>query len=70
MERNISVWFLLAHPTLGNLACNPDICPDWKLNRPSGLQADARSTEPHQPGPVTCFYFIFYQGLCHNLFLI
>ena len=26
------------------------MCPDWESNRrPSGLQASAQSTEPHQP---------------------
>ena len=29
---------------------NPGTCPDWESNlRPSGLQAGAQSTEPHQP---------------------
>ena len=35
----------------GDLACNPDMCPDWGSNqRPVGLQACAQSTELHQPG--------------------
>ena len=34
-----------------DLACNPGMCPDREWNRwPSGLQAGAQSTEPHQPG--------------------
>ena len=37
--------------TTGDLAHNPGMCPDWELNqRPSGLQAGAQPTEPHQPG--------------------
>ena len=41
---------LLCAPT-GDLAGNPDMCPDWELNqRPFSLQAGAQSTEPHQPG--------------------
>ena len=40
------------HPT-GDLACNPGICPYWKLNcQPFGLQAGTQSTEPHQPGQI------------------
>ena len=38
-------------PTTGDPACNPGICPDWESNlEPFGSQADAQSTEPHQPG--------------------
>ena len=38
-------------PPTGDLACNPGMCPDWKLNqRPFALQAGAQSTELHQPG--------------------
>ena len=29
MERNINVWLPLLCPTLGNLARNPGMCPDW-----------------------------------------
>ena len=36
----------------GDLAHNPDMCPDWESNRrPFGSQAGAQSTEPHQPEP-------------------
>ena len=50
-ERNINVWLPLAHPLLGDLFCNPGMCPDWESNqRPFGLQVSAQSTEPHWPG--------------------
>ena len=40
-------------PPTGELACNPDTCPDWESNqRPFGSQASAQSTEPHQSGPM------------------
>ncbi|XP_045044995.1 syntaxin-6 isoform X1 [Desmodus rotundus] len=39
-------------PPTGDLACNPDMCPDLELNlQPFGLQAGAQSTEPHKPEP-------------------
>ena len=42
-------------PPSGDLACNPDMCPEWESNqRPFGSQAGAQSTEPHQPG-LTAF---------------
>ena len=35
----------------GDQACNPGMCPDWKLNQwPFGLQAGTQSTEPYQLG--------------------
>ena len=35
----------------GDLAYNPDMCPDWESNLwPFGSQAGTQSTEPHQPG--------------------
>ena len=35
----------------GDLARNPDMCPDWESNQsPSCLQAGTQSTEPHRPG--------------------
>ena len=38
-------------PCIGDLACNPGMCPDWELNQPPfGLQAGIQSTELHQPG--------------------
>ena len=37
-------------PPTGDLAHNPGICPDWKLNRqPFGCQTSTQSTDPHQP---------------------
>ena len=37
-------------PPTGDLACNPGMCPDQESNwKPFGSQADAQSTEPHQP---------------------
>ena len=51
-------------PTLGNLALNPGMCPDWELNRWTfGSQAGTQSTEPHQPGPV----FIFSNWKCASV---
>ena len=39
-------------PPTRDLAHNPGMCPDWKMNwRPFGSQAGTQSTEPHQPGP-------------------
>ena len=38
-------------PPTGDLAHNPDMCPDWELNQQLfGSQAGTQSTEPHQPG--------------------
>ena len=52
-ERNISVWLPLTCPLLGDLACNPGMCPDWESNqRPFGLQSSTQFTEPHQPGQI------------------
>ena len=35
-------------PPIGDLACNPGMCPDWESNQqPLGLQAGTQSTEPH-----------------------
>ena len=31
-ERNINVWLPLARPPLGDLTCNPSMCPDWESN--------------------------------------
>ena len=37
-------------PPTGDLACNPDVCPDWELNQwPFGSQAGTESTETHRP---------------------
>ena len=49
-EKHQYVFASRAPPTR-NLARNPGMCPDWELNLwPSGSQASAQSTEPHQPG--------------------
>ena len=38
-------------PLVGDLSCNPGMCPDWESNQqPFGSQASAQTTEPHQPG--------------------
>ena len=35
---------------IGDLACNPRMCPDWESNQwPFGSQASTQSTDPHQP---------------------
>ena len=34
----------------GDLSLNPDMCPDWELNRRPGSQAGTQSTEPYQLG--------------------
>ena len=44
---------------LGDLACNPGLCPDWEANWwPFDSQAHAQSTELHQLG---LFLFILLQ---------
>ena len=44
----------LLHIPYWALALNPDMCPDWELNRqPFGLQAGTQSTEPYHPGLIT-----------------
>ena len=60
-ERNINVWLPVICPSIGDLALNPGMCPNWELNwQHFGLQAGTQSTEPHQPG----FYFGFSLGRC------
>ena len=45
----------------GDLARNPDMCPDWEFNqRPFGSQAGTQSTEPHQPGEICLLIFTIY----------
>ena len=52
----------------GDLAHNPGMCPAWESNQqPSGLQAGAQSTEPHQPGLIlflTSFLKLPYSSEC------
>ena len=51
-------------PPMGDLACNPAMCPDWELNqRPFDLQAITQSIEPHQPGQL---FLKLYQMLHIN----
>ena len=55
-------------PPTGYLAHNPGMCPEWKSNRrPSGLQASAQSTEPHQPGLEIKFLIMRIVYGCRNL---
>ena len=47
-------------PPTGDLARNPDMCPDWELNRqPLGSQAGTQSTESHQPEPQAYFWWTY-----------
>ena len=44
-------------PSTGDVAHNPDMCPDWKsYQRPFASQSSAQSTKPHQPGMFLLFY--------------
>ena len=44
-------------PPTGDLAHNPGMCPDWESNwQPFGSQAQAQSTELHQPRLYTPFF--------------
>ena len=45
--------------TTGDLAGNPGIFSDWESNwQPFGSQASTHSTEPHQPGLSSPFFFL------------
>ena len=45
-------------PPTGDLAHNPGMCPDWESNqRPFALQVHAQSSEPHQPGLHSFYYY-------------
>ena len=59
--RETSIVVASCMPTTGDLPYNPDMCPDWELNRqPFGSQAGTQSTEPHQPGLNVLFcLFVF-----------
>ena len=47
-------------PPMGDMVCNPVMCPDWELNQqPFDSQAGTQSTVPHQPGP---FAFAYLDG--------
>ena len=53
-------------PPTGDLAHNPDMCPDWESNwRPFGSQSSAQSTEPHQTGQnVEVLCKLMYTTIC------
>ena len=56
-------------PLTGDLAHNPGVCPDWEANQgPLGLQANAQSTEPHQPmqhfKPICLFVLFTFPSAC------
>ena len=63
-------------PLTGNLDCNPGMCPDWKSSSQCfGSQAQAQSTELHQPGPIlitfelsVAFYIEKHSCLSYLLF--
>ena len=60
-----NVWLLLVHPLpgVGELACNPGMCPDQEVNQQCfGSQAHAQSTKPHQPG----LRFTFFSMCCYG----
>ena len=41
----------LSHTPMGDLDCNPGMCPDWELNMQSfDSQVSTQSTELHWPG--------------------
>ena len=58
-------------PPTGDLAHNPGMCPVWVSNQwPFALQADAQSTELHQPEISPCFLTLRYilpGKVCHCL---
>ena len=59
----------LLHSPTGDLAQNPDMCPDWELNQwPFGLWDDMQPTEPHE----SILYFVFWHrfSLSHTRYLI
>ena len=49
-------------PPTGDVACNPGMCPGWECNQlPFGAQAQAQSTELHQPGFNYSFKVTWFQ---------
>ena len=51
-ERNINVWLPLTWPPTGDLACNPDMCPDRESNWwPFGLQPELNPLSYASQGP-------------------
>ena len=66
-EKNVHVQLVASHtPPTGDLACNPGMCPDWKLNQqPFVSLASTQSTEPHQPGLICVFLNVHvHTGMC------
>ena len=52
-------------PTIGDLAHNPGMCPEWESTWQPGQeleQASAQSTEPYQPG----LHMNVYSSFIHN----
>ena len=48
-------------PPTGDQAHNPGLCPNWESNwQPFGSQASTQSSEPHQPGLIFYFLFMFF----------
>ena len=65
-EGNISVWLPLACPQMGNLACNPGMCPDWETNQQRfGSQASTNPLSHTRQGSL--FYFLIF--ICIFVFL-
>ena len=57
----------------GDLAHNPDMCPDWELNRrPFGLQASTQSADPHQQGLSPYFkrWFYYFVLNCKRVYVL
>ena len=59
-EREINIDQLpLAYAPNEDQTCNAGICPDQESNlKPLGLQDDAQTNEPHQPGMIYVFLTI------------
>ena len=52
----------LSRAPIGDLTCNPGMCPDWESNRrPFDSQAGTQSTEPHQPGQTQLFLIEWFK---------
>ena len=60
----------LTHPTTGDLAHNPGMCPDRESNwRSFGSQSNTQPTEPHQPELIVTFKYskLTFVSLCKDL---
>ena len=54
-------------PPTGDLAGNPDMCPDWESNQQCfGSQVSTQSTESHQPGPYMFSFLRNCQTISHS----